>query len=310
MSSYARHVRHQVPVIAGLAETAVAALRQKVPFAKRRGPIAVPGPEFRRTVAPRPAALVRDYAAHVGADADRYRAFLPPHLFPQWSFGVLGKTLRDLPYPLARALNAGFRLEIREPMPAAEPIHMAARLESIDASERRVVIRQRVISGTPSAPEAQVATVELIIVRARGGGSGKKAEVPDDAEELDRWALPAGAGLAFAQLTGDFNPVHWLRPYARAAGFPNTILHGFSTAARAMEGLARSRGVGDLHDLAAFEARFTRPLVLPAEVGLYTGEGGEVYVGDRPGETAYLVGRYEVGAPGRAQHNASERGRG
>jgi acyl dehydratase len=293
LSSYVRHVRHQVPVIAGLAETALSALAQKVPVLGGRASLIVPGPEIRRTVLPRPAALIRDYAAHVGGDPKRYRSAVPPHLFPQWSFAVAGKTLRSLPYPLARALNGGFRLEIREPMPAAEPILMAARLESIDDTERRVVLRQRVQSGTSSAPEAQVAYLDVIIPRGRGGGSREPPRVPEGVALLETWSLFEADGLHFAQLTGDFNPVHWLRPYARAFGFRSTILHGFSTGARAMEGLARARFAGDVHALQTFEARFTRPLALPAEVGLYADENRGIFVGDGPGKTAYLVGRYQ-----------------
>lgn len=284
----------------GLAETAMSALWQRVPG--RRAPDAplVPGPEIRRILPPRPEALIRDYARHVGADPERYARTLPPHLFPQWSFGLAGKALRGLPYPLARALNAGFRLEIHRPMPAAEPIDVSVRLESIDESERRVKLRQRIRSGTASAPNAQIGYLDVVIPRSRGpsGGGGTKREpalVPEDAEELGRWPLSARAGLSFAQLTGDFNPVHWLRPYARAFGFQSTILHGFSTGARAMEALARARAGGDVHGVPVFEAAFTRPLVLPAAVGVYEGGELDVYVGDRPGERAYLVGSYELG---------------
>jgi acyl dehydratase len=292
VTSYARHIRHQVPVIAGLAETALSALAQKLPGLGRRSALVIPGPEIRRTVLPRPASLIRDYAGHVGGDPARYRSTVPPHLFPQWGFAVAGKTLRRLPYPLARALNGGFRLELCEPMPAAEPIELAARLESIDETDRRVVLRQRLVSGTPSAPEAQVAYLEVIIPRGRGG-SREPPTVPEGAVLLEPWSLAADEGLHFAQLTGDFNPVHWLRPYARAFGFRSTILHGFSTGARAMEGLARARFDGDVHAMAAFEARFTRPLVLPAKVGLYADEDRGIFVGDGPGKTAYLVGRYQ-----------------
>jgi hypothetical protein len=38
--------------------------------------------------------------------------------------------------------------------------------------------------------------------------------------------------------------------------------------------------------------RFSRPLVLPANVGVYVTRGGEVFVGDAPGGGAYLDGHY------------------
>ena len=39
---------------------------------------------------------------------------------------------------------------------------------------------------------------------------------------------------------------------------------------------------------------FTRPLVMPADVGVYIGEDGALAVGDAPGGPAYLTGRFET----------------
>ena len=99
--------------------------------------------------------------------------------------------------------------------------------------------------------------------------------------------------LAFAALTGDFNPLHWLRPYAKAFGFKSTILHGFASMGRAIEGLNKSLFSGDVTRITVFDARFTKPLVLPARVGLYL-RGQEVFIGDGPGGPAYLVGSFET----------------
>lgn len=107
------HLRHQLPVIASLAGTALAALRP------RRGP----GPSLPsagdsvQTIAPRAPALVRDYLRHVGGDPAAYRGVLPPHLFPQWGFPLAARTLAGVPYPLQQVLNGGCRLEINAPLP-------------------------------------------------------------------------------------------------------------------------------------------------------------------------------------------------
>jgi acyl dehydratase len=83
--------------------------------------------------------------------------------------------------------------------------------------------------------------------------------------------------------------VHWLSPYARALGFRGTILHGFATMARAMEGLNRALFAGAVDRIRSFDVRLTRPLVLPARVGLYL-DGQNVHVGDAPGGPEYLRG--------------------
>jgi hypothetical protein len=40
-----------------------------------------------------------------------------------------------------------------------------------------------------------------------------------DAPEIARWYLPSGSGLAFARLSGDFNPLHYWTGYAKILGF-------------------------------------------------------------------------------------------
>jgi acyl dehydratase len=305
-----RHILEQGPTIAALSRVAFSAIEQQL---KKGAPALapqVPGPTIDAVYPPRSPQLVRDYVRHVGGDPAAYKNVLPPHLFPQWGFGLGGQALRGLPYPLARVLNGGCNMEIRAPLPADEPLLVSARLESIDDDGRRAVLQQRVVTSTPSAPDALVADMFAIVPlggdkkksdakpNGNGGAAPKKtiketARVPDDARELSYFRLSDKAGLDFAKLTGDFNPVHWIPGYARAFGFPNVILHGFSTMARAIEGINRSLFAGDVTRIRKWNCRFTKPLVLPAKAGLYV-RGHDVFVGVAPGGPAYLVGSFEV----------------
>jgi hypothetical protein len=190
-------------------------------------------------------------------------------------------------------MNAGCRLEIHAPLPAAEPLLVRARLESVDDDGKRAILVQRVVTGTRSAPEALVADMRAFVPLAKKEPGAKKAAatLPTDLKEIAFLGIPADAGLDFAKLTGDFNPVHWLAPYARASGFRSCILHGFSTLARALEALNRRVFAGDPSRLRTVDVRFTGPLVLPARVGVYL-NGDALYVGDAPGGRAYLEGRF------------------
>jgi acyl dehydratase len=293
-----RHIVHQGPVLAALARTAFGAIVRS----GRGAPLqATPGAELHATLPPRPASLVRDYVRHVGGDPDAYRRTVPPHLFPQWSFPLAAATLRGLPYPMVKVVNAGCRLEMRAPLPAGEPLVVSARLESVDDDGRRALLHTRVVTGTASAPGVLVAHLFAYVPLGGGApassgeapkGARVRVRVPDDARELAFWRIGAGAGRDFAALTGDVNPLHWLPPYARALGFRSTILHGFSTLARAMEGLHRRLFSGDVTALAAIDVRFTRPLLLPGRAGLYVTASDDVYVGDAPGGGTFLEGRF------------------
>ena len=304
-----RHILTQAPVIGALGRTAFAALRQKP--GNGAAPV-TPGPEFRTEIDPLPAALIRDYIRHIGGDPSAYRGIVPAHLFPQWGFPLATRTLEGLPYPLLKVMNGGCRMRVNSQLPLGKKLQVTARLESIDDDGRRVVLQQHVVTGTQEQPEAVVADFFAIVPLPKkldkaaasngqgsssGQGSGNghakkdKPRVPSNAREIGYWKLPANAGLDFAKLTGDFNPIHWIPAYAKASGFRNVILHGFSTMARTVEGLNRGLFAGSIKNLTELDVRFTRPLVLPARVGLYVLDNS-VFVGDAPGGPAYLVGSF------------------
>ena len=298
-----KHIRNQGPVIAMLGATALTALRRQVTGKVPAGPGPLPSPELRATIPPRPRALIKDYVRFCGGDPNSYKHVLPPHLWPQWGFPLAAKTLEGIPYPLLKVLNGGCRVEVNGSIANDEPLEVRAQLVSIDETERRAVLEQRVTTGTAANPEAIVATLFAIVPLGGGKKSGAKAKkkvperVPVDAEELARWRLPANAGLAFAMLTGDFNPVHWVPAYARAFGFRNTILHGFASMSKAWEGLVRSRYGGSTTAIRSFDVQFTKPLILPAKVGLYHAQTGastpdqdRVWLAAAPGASPYLAG--------------------
>ncbi|HEX4460594.1 MAG TPA: MaoC/PaaZ C-terminal domain-containing protein [Polyangia bacterium] len=305
MSVPLKYVRYQGPVLRGMGEAAFAAFKQRAGWATP-GEVIVPGPVHTVTVPPRAPELIGAYARHVGGDPSAYRKIVPAHLFPQWTFPLTGKLVDGLKYPMLAAMNGGCKLTIDQPLPAGEPLQVSGQLVSIDDNGSRAILDQKMITGTRSAPDAITAHLYVFIPlnpkdkktgeNGNGAAKGKpkdKARVPVDARELAYWKLSAEAGLDFAKLTGDFNPVHWVPAWAHAFGFKSTILHGFGTMARAFEGLVRTKFAGDVNAIREFDVRFTRPLVLPARVGLYI-DGERIWVGDAPGGPAYLEGSFKT----------------
>lgn len=297
MAVSGRHIFRQGSTIAALGSTSVAAMMQKFRGVSS-SPEDLPGSAIKATYAARSPELVRDYIRHVGGSPSSYKGVLPAHFFPQWAFGLAGKTLFNIPYPLLSVMNGGCRLEINHPLPSDEPLEVSARLESIDDNGRRAVLHQRIVTGTASVPEALVAHMYPIIPfrkKKKDPNAPKKepARVPEDARELAFWKLSKDAGLDFAKLTGDFNPIHWVPFYAKMFGFRSTILHGFSTMARAMESIHQNLYAGTAA-IREWDVRFTKPLVLPGRVGLYLANENEIYVGDAPGGPAYLTGTFST----------------
>lgn len=298
MAVATKHVFSQIPALCTLGGAALSAI-----LPRRAGKVArTPGPWIEAELGPRPADLVRDYIRHVGGDPAWYRGRVPAHFFPQWGFPLAARALAGLPYPLTKVVNAGCRIEQHGPLPGGEPLFARVRLQSVDEDERRALVTTRVETGTRDVPFSVIAEMRVFIPLAprgkndkeKSGSSKANPNVPADAREIAFLRLSRDAGLDFAKLTGDFNPIHWIGPYARAAGFRATILHGFATLARAIEALNRARFAGDPARLRVVDARFTRPLVLPARAGVYVDEAGGIWVGDAPAGGAYLEGHYET----------------
>jgi acyl dehydratase len=212
---------------------------------------------------------------------------------------LAARSAHGLPYRMLQAVNGGCRLSLHAPLADDRPLTVRARLLGVKDDGRRAVLHQSVVTGQAGCEAAIEADLYVIVPSAVRRGSRapgdrrppERAKVVGDARELVRFRLSSNAGLAFALLTGDLNPLHWLRPYARAAGFDGTILHGFATLARVVEALQRTMFGGRIDRLKVIDVRFTRPLYLPAEVGLYLA-GNEFSVGRSPGEPAYLTGSF------------------
>ncbi|MEE2779532.1 MAG: MaoC/PaaZ C-terminal domain-containing protein [Myxococcota bacterium] len=295
-----RHLRHQGRVLAAMGRTAALGLTSRLRGRAEASP-PTPTPALSGVLPCLAADLITDAVHWAGGDPSRWGDQLPFWLHPQWGFPLLIRTLEGLPYPLSRALNAGCRVTVNAPLPTDQPLHVRVWLDQIDDDGRRAILHQKLITGTEDTPDALVVDFQVLVPlpkpKGQDGAKKKKKEkptVPEDVREIARWTNSTRAGLEFALLTGDFNPIHWIPPAARLSGFKNTILHGFGTMARATERLITEELNGDPSRLTEIGVRFTRPVVLPAEVGLFVDDDGGLYVGDAPGGPAYLVGDYGV----------------
>lgn len=301
MAVSSRYVLQQGPMLATLGKTAVRALGQKLGAKRPAGAFVVPSPEIVRRFPAFSSDLLDAYAKHVGGDARAYRSTVPAHFFPHWVMPVAAETLANAPYPMTRVLNGGCRMQINAPLPRGEAITVRAQLASCDDDGRRAVLTQHVVSGTESTPDALIVDIYAIVPLGSGKRDGKKAEkkeparVPVEAKEIGTVRLGSDAGLSFAKLTGDFNPIHILPVAARAAGFRNVILHGFGTFARTCEALTRGVLGGDARALRVLDVKFVKPLVLPHEITFFV-LGDQVFVGDAKGGPAYLTGCFETGS--------------
>lgn len=294
------HLRQQLPVLSAIGRVAFESARTRVrrPGA-RRPALTLPGPVHREVVPARPRSLIESYLRHIGAFPGAYPGVVPPALFPQWCFPLqlraLIEPMRARGYDLARALNGGVSMDIRAPLPDDEPLQVTAQLVALEDTDTKVVLTVELITETSQAPRALVVKSSIFLPRRRASSkAGKSREaylVPVGSKQIDSWRVGTSAGLQFALLTGDFNPIHWVGPAAKLSGFNSVIMHGFSAMGRAIEAVIREELKGDPQALGQFACRFTRPLELPANVRVFV-RNRELWVGEGPNTRAFLTGSF------------------
>ena len=81
--------------------------------------------------------------------------------------------------------------------------------------------------------------------------------VPEKVFYLDRAMLKA-----YADASGDQNPIHQDESFALSVGLPNVIAHGMLTMA--LVGTFITEWAGGSANVKAFSARFIKPVIVPA----------------------------------------------
>ncbi|MBN9605278.1 MAG: MaoC family dehydratase [Actinomycetales bacterium] len=86
-------------------------------------------------------------------------------------------------------------------------------------------------------------------------------EVAEATFLLDRDKL-----VRYAGASGDFNPIHYRDDVARSVGLPGVLAHGMLTMGLAVQPVVDWLG-GDAARVVDYQVRFTRPVLVDAELG-------------------------------------------
>ncbi len=94
-----------------------------------------------------------------------------------------------------------------------------------------------------------------------------------DVLPVRRFILTRADLVAYAEASGDHNPIHQDEEVALSVGLPGVIAHGMYTLALVGSAVAEWTGGAEVVDLGA---KFTSPVVVPAEGGAEVEVGGTV----------------------------------
>jgi len=86
-------------------------------------------------------------------------------------------------------------------------------------------------------------------------------------EELESWSYHVQRAdlVAYANASGDDNPIHQDEAFAKSVGLPDVIAHGMHTMAKV--GQFVTEWCGDPGGVEQYKARFTAMVVVPADAG-------------------------------------------
>lgn len=262
----------------------------------------LPGPVLADEVAPPDDVLLQDAVRWAGGDAKAYRDTLPPWMFAWWGVPLFARLLTSTPFPALKIINQGFAMDQRAPLPRGQKLQLSARVMEAREEPTKVRLHMQLTTGTVDVPDAQVVDLFTVMPRKPPPDTPRRkrrgpALVDSGWTEVAEWRNGPKAGLDFARLTGDFNPIHWIPAAAKASGFKGCILHGFGIAARGLEHLARYRWADGMGAFAGMDARFTAPLTLPGKARLFLGPAPEdapkthgLAIGKSAGGKAFLLG--------------------
>ena len=99
------------------------------------------------------------------------------------------------------------------------------------------------------------------------------SDVPRDVLETQVFTITRADLVAYAEASGDHNPIHQDEDVARSVGLPGVIAHGMYTMALAARAVATWFPAAEVVSLGC---KFTNPVVVPAEGGVELEVAGEV----------------------------------
>ena len=220
---------------------------------------------------PRLSLLLDDQAQDVARLADYCRVVgygLTDRVPATWlhvlTFPLQAALMADdaFPFALPGLVHVSNDMTLARPVSVSERLRLLVRAENLRPHARGAVFD---MVGEVHASDEPVwrGTSLYLATGVRVGGTPATAErlpappvVPSQ-----RWRLAADLGRRYAEVSGDFNPIHLSPATSRLFGFRRPIIHGMWTHARALAGLGR------LPDAYRARVQFAKPIALPSSVG-------------------------------------------
>lgn len=185
------------------------------------------------------------------------------------AMSIMART--DFPLPLLGMVHVGNEVDHLRAIPAGQPLEISAWAENLRphrAGTQVDLLTSVASAGTP-------AWIGRSTYLARGVRLGEDPVQPASNEQpgfnpphpTAVWNLSADTGRRYAEVSGDYNPIHLGILPARALGLKQPIAHGMYLASRMIAEVA-GRGVEGMR----WSIDFVSPVPLPGRISLAVSE--------------------------------------
>ena len=198
-------------------------------------------------------------------------AYLPP-VYPHiLAFGLQMQLLTDrrFPFPLLGLVHLENRIRVLRPLGGLGPFQASVQLADLQAHDKgasfSLITRLEDQLGLLWEGDSRILCRAL---RLDGQPPPRAEQAPLPLAPLADWTAPADTGRRYARVAGDYNPIHLYAASAKLFGFPRAIAHGLWNKARCLAELQARLPLACVE----LEARFQKPVLLPAHVALQASE--------------------------------------
>lgn len=190
-------------------------------------------------------------------------------------------TAPDFPFRAVGTVHLSCDVEQRRPLTVAETLTFRVHAENLRRHRRGTLVdlvAEVLVDGEAEPVWRQTSGFLAMGKKAKEGektDDGRLLPAPAGVPEIAptaQWRVTPRDIRAYADASGDKNPIHVSKAGAKALGFPATIAHGMWSAAAALAGLeGRLPADGALR----YRVDFAKPVILPATVGYWAAADGD-----------------------------------
>ncbi len=197
----------------------------------------------------------------------------------------------DFPFPAIGAVHTENQITQHRPIAVTDTVGVAVHAENL--REHRKGLLVDVVTDVNVGNDTAWHQVTTFLHQQRTSLSDEPRPAPVKQPKLPPppavLRITPGQIRRYASIGGDHNPIHTNPIGARLFGFPTVIAHGMFSAAAVLANIE-----GALPDAVSYSVRFGKPLLLPANAGLYVDRvdgGWELALRNVAKNYPYLTGR-------------------